>query len=98
MQRYRTSPNSFPVCSTDSRQEIELIHSKLSSISKLNLPRFTRLKKLCLRQNFISALDPEALSPLTELEELDLYDNRIKHVSNGLDTLTNLQYVNPPSC
>ena len=51
------------------------------------------MKKLCLRQNSIAVLDPEALGPLKELEELDLYDNRIKHVGDGLNTLSSLQYV-----
>ena len=93
MQRYCMIASFFSVQSLHDWQEIELIHSKLSSISNLGLPRFKQLKKLCLRQNYIAQLDPEALGPLSELEELDLYDNRIKHVGNSLDTLSNLQYV-----
>ena len=79
--------------SPDSRQEIELIHSRLSSLSLLGLPRFRRLKKLCLRQNYIADLDSDSLAPLTELEELDLYDNRLKHIGDALDTLGNLGLV-----
>ena len=93
IQRCVAGRNSCWTLCVDDRQEIELIHSKLSSISNLGLARFTHLKKLCLRQNYISTLDPEALDPLTELEELDLYDNRIKHVGDGLDALSNLQYA-----
>ncbi|KAF7796634.1 hypothetical protein EIP86_007816 [Pleurotus ostreatoroseus] len=74
----------------DDAEEIELIHSKLFSISNLGLPRFTHLKKLCLRQNYISTLDHTALDPLTELEELDLYDNRLKNVGDAINNLSNL--------
>lgn len=59
----------------------------------MGLPRFQKLKRLCLRQNHISNLDPDALSTLTELEELDLYDNRLKHVGDALNTLSNLAWV-----
>jgi len=70
----------------DDTAEIELIHSRLQSLQNLRLPRFgPNLHKLCLRQNHISHLDPSTFGHLTELEELDLYDNKIKHVDDGLD-------------
>ena len=73
-------------------QEIELVHSRLQSLDNLRLARFgTHLKKLCLRQNFLAHLDPEIFGVLTNLEELDLYDNRLKHVNDELDALTELR-------
>ncbi len=90
----RTSSTNSPSCSSfwltngsrDAAQEIELIHSRLQSLQNLRLPRFgPNLHKLCLRQNHISNLDPSIFGHLTELEELDLYDNKIKHVDDGLD-------------
>jgi protein phosphatase 1 regulatory subunit 7 len=72
-------------------QELELVHSRITSCTPLNLPRFSRnLKKVCLRQNFISKLDPDDFNPLKELEELDFYDNKIKNVGQALDTLSKL--------
>lgn len=41
----------------------------------------------------ISYLDPGAFHQLTLLEELDLYDNKIKNVGEALDKLQNLTYV-----
>lgn len=67
------------------------MHSRLSSISNLGLPRFgAHLKKLCLRQNYISFLDPAVLRALEELQELDLYDNKVKTVGDGLDGMAHL--------
>ncbi len=74
-------------------QDIELIHSRLNSngIGKLGLPRFgAHLKRLCLRQNLISHLDPEVFGALTALEDLDFYDNKIKHVGTALNSMANL--------
>jgi len=78
----------------DETEEIELIHSRLSSISHLGLPRFAPyLRKLCLRQNHISVLDPEVLNKLEALEELDVYDNKIKSVDDALITLSKLSVL-----
>lgn len=75
------------------RQDLELVHLKLDKIANLNLPRFARhLKRLCLRQNNISVLDPEIFEQLTSLEELDLYDNKVKHVK-VLESLKNLSVL-----
>ena len=72
-------------------QELELVHSRISSCTPLNLPRFSKhLKKVCLRQNLISKLDPHDFNPLRELEELDFYDNKIKNVGDALETLSKL--------
>ncbi|KAF9450342.1 L domain-like protein [Macrolepiota fuliginosa MF-IS2] len=66
----------------------------IGSLANLHLPRFAAyLRKLCLRQNLISHLDPEVFHQLTLLEELDLYDNKIKHVGDALDRSQNLTVV-----
>jgi len=67
------------------------VHSRISSLENLRLGRFAEhLRKLCLRQNSISFLDPAVFRLLTKLEELDLYDNKIKDVGDALDTLEKL--------
>lgn len=64
-----------PVSST----EIDLVHSRISTIPSLDLSRFTELERLCLRQNAITSIRfPEEFG--RKLIELDLYDNLIKHV------------------
>lgn len=68
-----------------------MIHSRLSTVSNLGLQRFTKLNKLCLRQNFISSLDAKDFSTLKELEELDFYDNKIKEIGDALNECTKLK-------
>ncbi|CAA7267154.1 unnamed protein product [Cyclocybe aegerita] len=78
----------------DETEELELLHSRIGSLAGLRLSRFAgHLKKLCLRQNFISHLDPEVFHQLTKLEELDLYDNKIKGVGEALDNLSALSVL-----
>jgi Leucine-rich repeat (LRR) protein len=69
--------------------DIDAVHSRISSIRKLGLERFTALERLCLRQNQITDMSklPESLA--ATLEELDLYDNLIKHIK-GLDEFVKL--------
>ncbi|KDQ14279.1 hypothetical protein BOTBODRAFT_174788 [Botryobasidium botryosum FD-172 SS1] len=75
----------------DETEEIELIHSRITSLTPLRLPRFAgSLKKLCLRQNFLAALDPADFQPLTRLEELDFYDNQLKNLGDALVGLDKL--------
>lgn len=75
-------------------QDLELVHSRIGSLDELRLARFaSHLKRLCLRQNHISFLDPEVFHHLTKLEELDLYDNKIKDPGHALDQLSNLSLV-----
>ncbi|KAG2107105.1 L domain-like protein [Suillus cothurnatus] len=75
----------------DETDELELVHSRLSSLANLRLDRFARhLRKLCLRQNTISHLDPEVFKLLTQLEELDLYDNKLKTLGDALDNMSTL--------
>lgn len=71
-----------------------MVHCRIRSLANLHLPRFAGyLRKLCLRQNVISDLDPEIFHQLVLLEELDLYDNQIKHVDGALEKLQKLAYV-----
>lgn len=67
------------------------MHSRLKTISNLGLQRFgPALKRLCLRQNHIKAIDAEVMKALTNLVELDLYDNKIKDLGESLDSLVNV--------
>jgi len=66
-------------------QELDLIHARIKSCSHLRLPRFAQhLTRLCLRQNFIAVLDEADFGPLDNLQELDLYDNKIKALGDAL--------------
>ncbi|KAI9764847.1 MAG: hypothetical protein M1840_007993 [Geoglossum simile] len=70
------------------RPEIDLVHCRISSIPALRIERFTKVQRLCLRQNSIE--DPTGLSCLAPtLEDLDLYDNLVTHIK-GLEQLTKL--------
>ena len=72
-------------------QEINLVHARLNALANLRLPRFgPYLKRLCLRQNQISKLEPEVFRELVELEELDLYDNKLKSVGDALDNCSKM--------
>lgn len=73
----------------DDADYIELIHLKIHSLEDLKLARFTKLEALNLRQNLITLI--VALNEvLPTLEELDLYDNRINHISSNIRHLVNL--------
>lgn len=66
-------------------EDLDLVHSRISSIPALKLERFTKLQRICLRQNAISSISlPSSLAET--LQELDLYDNLISHIK-GLDDL-----------
>lgn len=70
-------------------EDIDLVHCRIADTELLRLERFSKLKRLCLRQNAIETIAlPESMGEL--LEELDLYDNLISTI-RGLDTLTNLR-------
>ncbi|KAK3984835.1 protein phosphatase [Cladorrhinum sp. PSN332] len=69
--------------------EIICTHSRIQSIAALRLERFTKVARICLRQNLIQ--DIEGLSGVADsLTELDLYDNLISHIGDGLSDLVNL--------
>ena len=69
-------------------EEIDLVHARISSLPALKLERFSKVKRLCLRQNAIQEIElpPELGSTLLELE---LYDNILSHI-RGLDTFDQL--------
>lgn len=69
---------------------LDLIHLKIRSMEDLNLGRFTKLQALCLRQNLITSMSAVSELP-DDLEELDLYDNRINHISSAVNKFTKLQ-------
>lgn len=69
---------------------IDLVHLKISSLEDLHLERFKNLQSLCLRQNLITSI--VAVKEISDkLEELDLYDNRINHISSSIGHLVNLK-------
>ncbi|KAB8349803.1 hypothetical protein FH972_023816 [Carpinus fangiana] len=81
--------SAYPVDET----EIDLNHSRITSITSLALERFGQLQRLCLRQNQIPSIHfppASAWQSTATLTELDLYDNAIAHIK-GLDDLTNLE-------
>jgi protein phosphatase 1 regulatory subunit 7 len=70
-------------------QELDIQHSRVSSIPSLRLERFKRLRRLCLRQNNIQHIElPTDLA--ATLEDLELYDNLIKHI-DGLEQFVELK-------
>ena len=70
-------------------QELELVHCRLKALDELHLERFAAsLRRLCLRQNAISKLNPEVFHQLTKLEEVDFYDNKLKDVGDAFDKLS----------
>ncbi len=70
---------------------LDLGHLRLTTTKRLGLQRFApRLKRLCLRQNLLTKIRSKDIGVLTELEDLDLYDNSIEKIS-GLDALTKLE-------
>lgn len=88
---HRSCANIAPVL-TRRVQEIDLVHARLATLDQLRLPRFSaHLKRLCLRQNFIAHLDPAIFHTLTKLEDLDLYDNKLKTAGEALDLLPHLR-------
>ncbi|KAH8920166.1 L domain-like protein [Atractiella rhizophila] len=79
-------------------EDLELTHARIKTLKGLDFRPFTKLKRICLRQNEIPTLvlsegeDDKPLAPLSnlpELEEIDLYDNKIKEIG-GLDDLPKL--------
>lgn len=69
-------------------EDIDLVHSRVTSIPALNLSRFQKVLRLCLRQNQITTID-FSQEFAERLQELDLYDNLISHIK-GLDSFTSL--------
>ncbi|ORZ02430.1 hypothetical protein BCR43DRAFT_481537 [Syncephalastrum racemosum] len=71
--------------------EIDGVQQRISDLAELDLGRFKKLERLCLRGNQI--VDIEGLDGVADtLVELDLYDNKISHIRN-LSKLTNLKML-----
>jgi protein phosphatase 1 regulatory subunit 7 len=70
-------------------EDIDLVHCRISSLPALRLERFTKVQRLCLRQNAISSIDLPANVRAT-LQELDFYDNLISHIK-GLEDMPALK-------
>ncbi|SSD59369.1 related to Protein phosphatase 1 regulatory subunit SDS22 [Saccharomycodes ludwigii] len=70
---------------------IDLIHCRIRSLEALNLYRFYKLVALNLRTNLIQSISEVEVLPAATIEELDFYDNRIKHISHNIKKLTNLK-------
>lgn len=78
----------------DETTELDLWDMRITSLAPLRLQRFAgHLTRLVLRKNLIQELDPEIFQPLTKLEHLDLYDNKIKHVGDALNNLISLEHL-----
>ncbi|CDZ96948.1 Protein phosphatase 1, regulatory subunit, and related proteins [Phaffia rhodozyma] len=91
----RTEDRNMLTSLDDNTDDLELTHSSLDSekLLELELPRFgPYLKRLCLRQNRITSLDESIFHHLTELEELDAYDNRVG-VLKGLEKCPKLRIL-----
>ncbi|EST07457.1 Leucine rich repeat 4 [Kalmanozyma brasiliensis GHG001] len=74
----------------DTEQILDLGHLRLTTTKRLGLARFApSLKRLCLRQNLLTKIRSD-IGQLTELEDLDLYDNSIEKITH-LDSLTQLE-------
>jgi protein phosphatase 1 regulatory subunit 7 len=72
---------------------IDLIHLKISSLENLRLERFPNLESINLRSNLITSLSAlKRISKETKekIEELDFYDNRIKHISSHVNEFSNI--------
>jgi protein phosphatase 1 regulatory subunit 7 len=73
-------------------EEIDLVHCRVSSLSRLGLERFGSLRRLCLRQNAIEDMGDLPKSLSESMEELDLYDNLVGHI-RGLDGFARLKVL-----
>ncbi|CUS20210.1 LAQU0S01e01486g1_1 [Lachancea quebecensis] len=75
----------------DDTESIDLVHLRIKSMEDLELQRFTKLKSLCLRQNLIESMSEVDVLPTETMVDIDLYDNKIKHISSNVKKLTNLE-------
>lgn len=71
---------------------IDLIHLKINSLEDLKLERFENLESVNLRDNLITSLNAlKKLQNKDKIEELDFYDNRIKHISSHVSEFPNIE-------
>lgn len=67
---------------------IEVFSERLFSFSELDLQNCHNCTELILRKNLIHALDPFPDHLAQRLQELDLFDNKIKKIGNFFETWT----------
>ncbi|ODV83301.1 hypothetical protein CANARDRAFT_203385 [[Candida] arabinofermentans NRRL YB-2248] len=73
---------------------IDLIKYKIKDLESLNLSRFTSLESIVLRDNLLESLNGlKVLQGKEKLEELDVYDNRITHISKHVNEFPNLNML-----
>ncbi|KAK6340303.1 hypothetical protein TWF730_002066 [Orbilia blumenaviensis] len=71
-------------------EDVDLVHCRITSIPALGLEKLTAVVRLCLRQNEIPRV--EGLECIAgTLQDLDLYDNAIGHMTRDLEALVNLE-------
>lgn len=87
---YLTADSELTEDLPDDTDSIDLIQLKIRSLEDLNLFRFKHLKSLCLRQNLIQSISELEVLPVETMTDVDLYDNRIKHISSNVNKLVNL--------
>lgn len=70
---------------------ISLVHLKVNSLENLRLERFPNLESIILRDNLITSLNAlKKIMNKEKIEELDFYDNRIKHISSHVSEFPNI--------
>lgn len=75
----------------DDVETIDLVHLRIKSLEELNLVRFKKLKNLCVRQNMIESISEVEVLPVDTIEDLDFYDNKIKHISKYINNFKHLK-------
>lgn len=88
---YITADSELTEDLPDDVENIDLLHLKIQSLEDLKLYRFKKLVSLCLRQNLIESIGEVEVLPVDTFKDLDLYDNRIKHISSNVNKLVNLE-------
>lgn len=77
----------------DDETDLDLTHLRIKSTKNMHLARFhDTLVRLVLRQNEIRSMRGKDLGAVPHLQELDLYDNAIEHIS-GLENNLELEIL-----
>ena len=77
----------------DDETDLDLTHLRIKSTKNMHLSRFhDTLVRLVLRQNEIRSMRGKDLGAVPHLQELDLYDNAIEHIS-GLENNLELEIL-----
>ncbi len=73
----------------EDEEDVLLVQERLSKVPS-DVEKFTKVKSLNLRQNYIKKI--EHINKLVTLLELDMYDNLVGKIEN-IDALQNLKFV-----